>query len=364
MKIVSMNITWVVRATKNNKPKFFPSVRFYGNKTTYADLISRIIIELDPKNFLETFGGTGVISYLLSDFCKTTYIDLLEFCCTWIRALIDKTEISWEKLKELAYVAPTHGIISREFREMYFEENENKWLDGFMIEAWKLRKSERDIAIACITQACIAKRPFGAFHRVNLYFRRKKVKRSFNNWITWNKEFKELYLKFLNEIRCARKPSNVCVLRDDCFSCEKEADVIYADPPFVGKDHYIDYLKLYHFVEGLARWDEWENLIDRSNKLKCLSRKEYPEFKKINAEEMLKQFFRTSECEAIIFSWSIDGYPDPSWIIKELKKKWDEVCVIGIEKPVYLRGRRLELLFVACSNAEKVVKDSLKQTKL
>jgi len=67
-------------------------------------------MRLNPKKFLETFGGIGVISYLLSDFCKTTYIDLLEFCCTWIRALTDKTKISWEKLKELAYVTPTHDI--------------------------------------------------------------------------------------------------------------------------------------------------------------------------------------------------------------------------------------------------------------
>jgi len=346
----------IIKASKSEKPKSFPSVRFYGNKTSYANLISKIIMNLHPESFLEAFGGTGIISYILSTVCKTTYIDILEFCCTWMRALIN-ADVSWKRLENLAYIEPTYNIISRKLN-MYFEEKENEWLDGFMIEAWKLRKHEKDVAVAAITQACIAKRPFGAFHRVNLYFRRRKMKRSFNNWVIWNKEFKELYLRFLNEIRRA-KFINLHVLREDSFSFEKSADVIYADPPFIGKNYYIDYLKMYHFVEGLARYHEWENLIDNDSSLKCLSREEYPEFKKSNAEEMLKKFFKTCECDAILFSWTIDGYPEASWIIKELKKKWKEVFVIGIEKFVYLKGRSLELLIVACDNAEKIVKDSL-----
>ncbi len=354
---ISMNFDCFIRVSKHNKPKSFPSVRLYGNKTSYAKLISKIIINLHPKSFLEAFGGTGVVSYLLSDFCKVTYVDLFEFCCTWMRALVNGVDLSWKKLEALADITPAQGMISREFKSMYFEDWENEWLDGFMAEAWKLKQPERDIAIACISQACIAKRPFGAFHRANLYFRKRRRNRSFNNWKTWNKEFGELYIRFLNEIRNARKNCNIRVIRDDCFSCDKDTDVIYADPPFVGRDYHVDYLKLYHFVEGLSRWDEWKNLIDRNNRLKCLSRKEYPEFKRSNAEEKLKQFFKTCECEFIVFSWAIDGYPDPAWIMKELRKRWGNVSVIGIEKPVYLRGRRIELLFVAGNNVEKLLND-------
>jgi len=135
----------------------------------------------------------------------------------------------------LAHVTPVHGMISRGFKGMHFEDWENEWLDGFMAEAWKLKQPERDIAIACISQACIAKRPFGAFHRANLYFRKRRIK-----------------------IRNARKRCNIRVTRDDCFSCNKDTDVTYADPPFVGRDYHVDYLKLYHFVEGLSRWTSGE----------------------------------------------------------------------------------------------------------
>lgn len=293
-----------------------------------------------------------------TEHCKVTYVDILEFCCTWVRALVNKINVSWKKIENLIHVEPTYGMISREFKDMYFEDWENMWLDGFMFEAWKLNKHERDIAVVCVSQACIMKRPFGAFHRANLYFRKRKRKRSFNNWRTWNREFSDLYFRFINEIRNARKECNIHVIRDDCFSCEKDADVIYADPPFIGRVHHVDYLKLYHFVEGLSRWNEWENLIDRNNRLKCLSRKEYPEFKRSNAEEMLKKFFKTCECESIIFSWAIDGYPEPVWIMKELKRRWGNVVVVGIEKPVYLRGRRIELLFIAGDNV-RMLRNSL-----
>ena len=182
--ITNMNFDYFTKVSKRDKPKEFPNVRLYGNKTSYAKLISKIIVNLEPKSFLDAFGGTGVISYLLSDFCKVVYIDLLEFCCTWMRALVNGVNVSWKRLEALASITPVQGMISREFKGIYFEDWENEWLDGFMAEAWKLRRTERDIAIACISQACIAKRPFGAFHRANLYFRRRRRKRSFNNWRT------------------------------------------------------------------------------------------------------------------------------------------------------------------------------------
>ena len=39
--------------------------------------------------------------------------------------------------------------------------------------------------------------------------------------------------------------------------------------------------------------------------------------------------------------------------MKELRR-WGDVAVIGIEKPVYLRGRRIELLFIAGDNVKKL----------
>ena len=348
----------IFKASRKDKPKQFPSVRFYGNKTSYAKFISKVIEKLRPETFLEVFGGTGVVSYLVSDFCKVTYVDFLEFCCTWIRSLISRevNSVSWKKLEKLAEVSPERGLISRNFKNMYFEDHENEWLDGFMSNAWKMKKSERDIAISSLIQACIAKRPFGAFHRANLYFRKRRVKRSFNNWITWNRNFKELYLRFLNEIKSARKQGNVEVIRGDCSSISLDADVIYADPPFVSKSYYVDYLKLYHFVEGLSRWDEWEDLIDYSTSLKCLSRKIYPEFKKANAKDILNELFKNCSCNAFLFSWASDGYPEPPWILSKLKKRWSSVAVVGFEKHVYLRGKKIELLFIAHEKADKLFK--------
>ncbi len=62
--ILSNFIKISIRVSKHNKPKSFPSVRLYGNKTSYAKLISKIIVNPHPRGFLETFGGTGVISVI------------------------------------------------------------------------------------------------------------------------------------------------------------------------------------------------------------------------------------------------------------------------------------------------------------
>ena len=37
------------------------------------------------------------------------------------------------------------------------------------------------------------------------------------------------------------------------------------------------------------------------------------------------------------------------------------MTVIGIEKPVYLKGRNIELLIVACDKAKEVVNESLSE---
>ncbi len=112
------------------------------------------------------------------------------------------------------------------------------------------------------------KRPFNLFHRKNLYLRKNKVERSFGNFHTWNKHFDNYFFKFIEEAnklifdnskKCVAVNDSVYNLPDDNF------DLVYFDPPYFRKNSSNEtsfYNRTYHFLEGLANYDSWENLID------------------------------------------------------------------------------------------------------
>src|SRR5690606_25532811 len=101
---------------------------------------------------------------------------------------------------------PQYGIIypdfiQRTFKDIYFTDEENAWLDRVVWNLNHLLTSPYKQALArfALFQACIIKRPYNLFHRANLYMRTAKVQRSFGNKTTWDTPFEIHFRNFINE---------------------------------------------------------------------------------------------------------------------------------------------------------------------
>ena len=83
-----------------------------------------------------------------------------------------------------------NGFIADTFRDIYFLDEENRWLDMVVSNIESLSalysnaklRYKKAIAYNALFQSCLAKRPYNLFHRKNLDMRTRDVERSFGNF--------------------------------------------------------------------------------------------------------------------------------------------------------------------------------------
>ena len=164
----------------------FPSTRYQGSKYKLVDWINYNTRHLKFKTVLDAFGGTGCVSYMFKKQGKQVfYNDILKFNSYIATALIkNSTEILEEKdinfilTKHLSIKYPT--FIQDNFKDIYFTQDENKWLDVVITNIFKISNEyKKAIALYALFQSCRIKRPYNLFHRKNLYIRYFKFKKSF-----------------------------------------------------------------------------------------------------------------------------------------------------------------------------------------
>jgi adenine-specific DNA methylase len=224
------------------------------------------------------FGGSCTVSYLLKKMGKAvTYNDSLRF--NWIigKALIqnDSVVLSADEVNSLLQPGRHNheGFVARTFKGMYFTAPENRWIDAICSRIADMEETpgadmKAAIARYALFQSCLVKRPFNLFHRKNLYLRRARVERTFGNKTTWDRPFNHHFRTFAAE-------ANLLVFEGGsaCHATNVDAsiypaanyDLLYLDPPYLRKgatQETADYHRCYHFLEGLANYRRWGDMVD------------------------------------------------------------------------------------------------------
>lgn len=258
------------------QPSPFPTTRYYGSKRRQMDWLREEIGRLKGYTVLDAFGGTGAVSHLLSQLgWEVTYNDIFQFNTISARALFSpgSAQISASDVASiLRAVRPSPGFIHTTFANLYFTDEENAWLDGFMMALARVEPACKDLLLHCLFQACLKKRPYNLFHRANLKLRQSRVEVRFGNRTTWEKSFAEHILSTFEEVRQMQRGLGENIRVTAGLSAEEIApgyDFVYVDPPYFKRAKTTDsYLSRYHFLEGLARYDEWPQLIDGGDRLR------------------------------------------------------------------------------------------------
>jgi len=337
----------------------FPSTRYQGSKYKLVDWIWENIKELEFKTALDAFGGTGSVAYLLKSKGKqVTYNDILKFNWYIGLALIENNSIKLSeedvdflitRHKEIQY--PT--FVYDTFKDIYYTDEENQWIDTVATNISFLENIyKKALAYYALFQSCIAKRPFNLFHRKNLYIRLSEVERSFGNKATWDTPFETHFKNFVLEANRAVFSNNLenKALNKDVFEIEGTFDLVYIDPPYISKKGTgVDYLEFYHFLEGLAKYSEWKELIDYNSK--------HRRFKKVkncwNDENEIynafERLFKKFSDSILVVSYRSDGIPSIDEL-EELLKKYKKTINIFVRKNykyVLSNGHTDEVLFIA-----------------
>lgn len=338
-------------APEFNNP-IFPSTRYQGSKAKIVDWIWRNIAELEFSTCLDAFGGTGVVAFRLKEKGKqVVYNDLLTFNYLIGRALIENKnirieagEIDWllARHKEMQYPS----FIAETFPEIYFLDEENKWLDQTVTNINRMTDTYKQaIAFFALCQACIIKRPYNLFHRKNLYIRMAKIKRSFGNKTTWDRPFAEWFRLFIEEANLAvfdnerkNRASNL-----DALEVPGEYDLVYIDTPYISaRGTAVDYHDFYHFLEGLTKYEEWREQIDYQSKHRRLIGRPNDWTDKQSIGEAFDRLFRRYQKSIIVVSYRSDGIPTASELAVSLGKYKSKVRTVQYGNYKYVLSTNTE----------------------
>lgn len=329
---------------QTSKDVTFPSTRYQGCKRQIVEELGDILEGLEHDSFLDLFGGTGVVSYMAKARGKqVVYNDVLDFNRMVGMALIENpgVQLTQKNVADLLTfdLDSYPSLIQDEFRGLYFTEEENKWLDQIRKNITVKLDDEykKAIAFSSIGQACLTKRPYGLFHRANLYMRQNEVERSFGNKTTWERPFDHYFRKFTDEFNSAvfnNERSNQSYSQDAMSWEFPETDLVYLDPPYYAKDKsnpVSDYHLYYHFLEGYVKYAEWESMIDRSVKTKKIKHDRAPWNNPDAIYDVFEHIFDKCSERKIVLSYNTESAPAPSEIQNLLSKYKDQVNVVNID---------------------------------
>jgi len=311
-----------------------PSTRYQGSKRRILPWLYKSLRNLKFKTVLDGFGGTASVSYLFKLMQKrVTFNDILLSNFQTGVALIENDFLKLDE-SDLEFILRENGFeypsfLQETFKDVYYLDAENKWLDIAVFNInmlsqnydGEILRKKRALAFHTLFQACLSKRPFNLFHRKNLNLRLANVKRSFGNKVTWDTDFNKLFLRFHNEISqkiFSNGLKNKAICADIMKIRNRNFDLVYLDPPYTrpGEKSPKDYHSLYHFLEGLVDYNNWQKRIDWKTKNRCL-KKEDNEWNKNSLEENFDHLFKRFQDSIIVVSYGEPGNP-PTTRIKEL----------------------------------------------
>lgn len=311
--------------------KKYPMTRYMGSKRKLIDEIWDVSSRFEFESVIDLFSGSGVVSYMYKTHGKKVISnDYMHMGATITKALIENNKIvlSPDKAKSLLVKAENDEVddfVQKTYKGIYYSDADNYEIDLIRHNIKKLTNEfERAIALEALIRACTKKRPRGIFTYVGDRYNdgRKDLQKS----------FQEQFLDAVDDINSAvfDNGKKNCALCSDALTVRKHADLVYMDPPYYSKSSDNEYVRRYHFVEGLAR--DWEGVeIQEDTITKKFKNYPTPFSTKKGAYAAFDKLFKHFRNSILIVSYSSNSLPTMEEMIALLEKYKDNVEVIDID---------------------------------
>ncbi|WP_018109783.1 Dam family site-specific DNA-(adenine-N6)-methyltransferase [Bacteroides propionicifaciens] len=307
----------------------FPSTRYMGSKQSLVRQIASAALQFEFDSVLDLFSGSGVVSYMFKTLGKTVFSnDYMTMNSKLASAMIANSSIklSEDDIKKLLTPSEnTDNFVTDNFKDIYYLEEDNKFIDMVRNNISKIKnKTKRDIAVSALTRACIKKRPRGIFTYTG---------------IRYDDGRKDLQLSFEEQFRLAVKAINESVFDNgkackafnlDSMNINKKVDLVYIDPPYYNPTSDNEYVRRYHFVEGIARnWQDVEMQWD--TKTKKFKNYPTPFSTKNGAYDAFNKIFKRYKNSILLISYSSNSLPTQDEMVGLLSKYKENVEVVSMD---------------------------------
>jgi DNA adenine methylase len=306
----------------------YPSTRFMGSKEKLLGDIWRVAEQLPGRRVLDLFSGSGCVGYMFK--CQQKSVisnDYMAFPHTFAIAMLENnsTRLSPQDVEFLTHGRATERFVRDTFAELYFSPADNLFVDLVRTRIAEIADPlKAALARAALIRACLKKRARGIFTYTGLRY--DDGRRDMQ--LTLRHHFKDA-VQTLNDAVFDNGHSHQA-LRGDALAVDVEADIVYIDPPYFSRLSDNDYIRRYHFVEGLAQ--DWKGLeIQQHTKTKKF--KTYGSLFSTHhgAIEAFRILFRRYADSALIVSYSSNSLPDKDSILALMREAKGQVDVVPVD---------------------------------
>jgi DNA adenine methylase len=310
--------------------QLFPQTRYMGSKSKLLPQLWSVFSQLQFDSALDLFSGSGIVGYMLKAHAKQVISnDYMVMSTTIAKATIENpsVKLTQDDLNRLIErPSKVDNFVELTFNGIYFSNEDNKFIDCVRANIKRIRDPfKKALATAAIVRACVKKRPRGIFTFVGDRYDdgrsdlRKDLKQHFleaaeilNDAVFDNGKFNSA----MNENALDLKIANV--------------DLVYIDPPYFSPFSDNEYVRRYHFVEGLAR--DWKGVeIQEHTITKKFRSYPTPFSSRTGAKEAFDSLFRKFADSTLVVSYSSNSEPTLHEMTSLLAKYKRHVDVVPVD---------------------------------
>lgn len=308
----------------------YPPTRFMGSKSKLLSEIWSVASQFNVDTVVDLFSGSGIVGYMFKAQGKSVISnDYMAMSATFTKAMIENNTVTLP-LEEAERLLVAHKesdhFVSTKFKGLYYTDEENDLIDTLRTNIAAIRDPYKHaIAMTALIRACTKKRPRGIFtytgHRYD--DGRKDLQKS-------------LAEQFLDAVEAVNSAvfDNGKVNRSkhgDAMDLRVEqADLVYIDPPYYSPLSDNEYVRRYHFVEGLAR--DWKGVeIQENTQTKKFKSYPTPFSTRKGAADAFDRLFKKFANSILIVSYSSNSLPTQDEMVAIMAKYKKHVEVIPID---------------------------------
>lgn len=308
----------------------YPATRFMGSKSKLLSEIWSVASQFEFDTVVDLFAGSGIVGYMFKTQGKSVISnDYMAMSATFAKAMIENngTILPVEEAEQLLIPSKeSDHFVSNTFQGLYYTDEENSLIDTLRMNIAALKDPYKHaIAMTALIRACTKKRPRGIFTYTGDRYNdgRKDLKKS-------------LEQQFLEAVQAVNKAvfdngkTNKAKHGDAMELKAGTPDLVYIDPPYYSPLSDNEYVRRYHFVEGLAR--DWKGVEIQQNTL-TKKFKSYPTpfSTRKGAADAFDQLFKKFKDSILIVSYSSNSLPTQDEMVAIMAKYKQHVEVIPID---------------------------------
>ena len=308
----------------------YPPTRFMGSKSKLLSEIWAVASQFQVNTVVDLFSGSGIVGYMFKAQGKTVVSnDYMAMAATFTKAMVENNSVTLplEEAKELLVTCKeSDHFVASTFKGLYYTDEENELIDTLRTNIAAIKDQYKHaIAMTALIRACTKKRPRGIFTYTGQRYNdgRRDLQ-------------KTLAQQFLEAVEAVNgavfdNGRNNCSKQGDAMDLKVEqADLVYIDPPYYSPLSDNEYVRRYHFVEGLAR--DWEGVeIQQHTQTKKFKSYPTPFATRKGATDAFDHLFKKFKDSILIVSYSSNSLPAQDEMVAIMAKYKQHVEVIPVD---------------------------------